>query len=495
VTRAPLKAPLPFAHTLLGLGAHTSLYTIGAIVVRAGELLLIPIYWRFLDPADYGVITTTGMVSSFLGVVFGLGLPESITQFFHVWSPEERRRGLGAIWMADWLSSLAMGFVLIAVGGPLFGSLIEKVPWEPYLKLGVWAGMLGSLALSPMSTLRAREAPGLYLACTAVSFALTSTFSLLALAGLRLGVVGLLQAQVLAQLAMTVVYALLMRRWATPNLSLRRLRPALRFSLPLLPTSVLEGLHGVVDRFMLEKRVSLSELGIYGVSNQLAGPVRLLHTGVKTAWLPFQLRAASQHEDARGTIGRLAPFFLLAVTAGSLAVAVLVRDGVLLLAFERYLPVTRYLGLAVLVPAGFTLSTLFGGGLRITGRTEYHPVIAAVFMATAILGYWQLIPRLGLLGAFLSTVAAVVVRGTLLFVASQRLYRVPFEWGKIAAILAGALLTYLAAAGLSPRSPLFALAAHAALLAVYVAVMVYLLLDRRLAHLRRLIPPEEAPPA
>ena len=88
---------LSFREIAWRLSAHSFIYTAGVIAIRFGGLLLIPLYWRFLDPADYGLLAAAAVVTNFLAVVLGLGISESITRFYHAWPAAEKPARVGFI--------------------------------------------------------------------------------------------------------------------------------------------------------------------------------------------------------------------------------------------------------------------------------------------------------------------------------------------------------------------------------------------------------------
>jgi O-antigen/teichoic acid export membrane protein len=103
VTPAPLAhGQSPFGQLVRRVAATSLIYTLGTFGLRFASFLLIPLYWRFLDPADYGLLAVTEIFKTFLSVFLGLGIADSITRFFHAWPETERRERLGSIWILDW---------------------------------------------------------------------------------------------------------------------------------------------------------------------------------------------------------------------------------------------------------------------------------------------------------------------------------------------------------------------------------------------------------
>ena len=70
-----------------------------------------------------------------------------------------------------------------------------------------------------------------------------------------------------------------------------------------------------------------------------------------------------------------------------------------------------------------------------TGRTEFNfPATIAALLANVALNL-ALVPSLGIVGAGLALVASYVVVVALMYVFTQRLFPVPYEWGRLARVV------------------------------------------------------------
>src|SRR5258706_150130 len=401
----PAFASLNFRQIAWRLSAHSSVYTIGLIAIRFGGLLLIPLYWRFLDPADYGVLAAAAVVTNFLAVFLGLGISESITRFYHAWPAAERRERIGTLWMADWASSFAIGIPLALWGGPLVQVAAKHVAFDPYLRLAVVSATLASLSTGPITLLRVQEKSATYVAVAAASFGMRTALAIYLVVFVRRGPLGVLQADVVSGLLMLPVYALVM---------LRSARPAWH-----APT--------------------LSE----GVGDSIGSIVRVVSAGFKTAWLPFVMRAAIERGDAAIVIGRAATFYVLATVCLGLGVALMSADLIAVIGVPKYFPVAAIVPVFVVPNVLLCLVPILLGGLGVARPTGYASAAAAAQLAVGVAALLVLVPRWGILGALVAITVATATRAGLGFVFAQRFYPVSFEWRKIGVLIASAVATFV----------------------------------------------------
>jgi O-antigen/teichoic acid export membrane protein len=471
---------LSFKQLVKRTAGHSSVYTVGTFASGIVALMLIPIYWRHLDPADYGIIALAGIISAFFSVVLGLSLSASITRFYYEWPAAERRQRLGTVWILNWFCILVIGIPIAAWGGPIIEIFIKQVPYSPYLLVAMWSTIFASMSNVPLMTLRIAERSSLYVVVTTTALILHVSFSLWFVVGLGLGALGILGAQLTANGIMVVVYLAVMLFFARISFKLNHVHEVVRYSLPLVPGSFLDATGSVMDRFLLDKFVGLPELGLYAVADSLAKVVRMFNKSVKTAWAPFQMRVASERKkEAQPIIARMATTYVVILFVVAVGVAVLVRDVVFIIDVDKYKPVVELVPLFIVAYVILGIGTPIGGGLIISGRTEYTIFNALTYLSILVIANLILTPRIGVFGAIAAMGLGFLSRVMVNYKLSQRFYPIIFEWSKITVIILGALVVY-GLARLIPVEPSVAgLILRGLLVIAYAAILGYWVLGGR----------------
>jgi O-antigen/teichoic acid export membrane protein len=253
-------------------------------------------------------------------------------------------------------------------------------------------------------------------------------------------------------------------RWFAPLIapmfSSRVLREALGFGLPRVPHATAQQVIAVGDKFILQKFVSLENVGIYSMAVSFGLVQKLFLSAFESAWAPFYY-ATTREADA-GRVFRIVTTYGMAVlallTAGLAAVGRLAAQAMThgyLLApddprWKDVETVIAFTGLGVFLQGFYLLTSI---GLNITKQTQYYPVATISAAVTNITLNLLLIPRFGLVGAAWANGAGYAVQAGLGYVLSQRVYPVDYEWGRIARVCAAGLAAY-AAAKMLPSIPL-----------------------------------------
>src|SRR5215467_4945561 len=56
------------------LAGKSFIYGLGSVLLRSINVLMLPLYTRFLTPADYGIVAVTSALTAFLSIVLPLSL-------------------------------------------------------------------------------------------------------------------------------------------------------------------------------------------------------------------------------------------------------------------------------------------------------------------------------------------------------------------------------------------------------------------------------------
>jgi O-antigen/teichoic acid export membrane protein len=244
-----------------------------------------------------------------------------------------------------------------------------------------------------------------------------------------------------------------------------------RFGLPTMPAEVSLYALNFVDRLIIVRSLGFAEAGLYSLAVKFAQGVNVIVRGFQLAWPPLAY-SIRDDEEARRAYAAIVTWFVAGTAFVVTGMWLFSRWIVRALAAPEYFQSYEAIGL---ISTAVTLYALYMVLLVIlgrTGRTEFNfPATAAALAANVALNL-VLVPPLGIVGAGLALVASYLVVVALMYVFTQRLFPVPYEWGRLArivlvsAVLVGLgelLLPASGAAGLAGRVVLW-LAYPAALL-------------------------------
>lgn len=465
---------------LLGrLYGNALIYGIGTVLVRAGGILLLPIYWLKLEPADYGVIGLSQAITVFLGPVLGMGLYDAVQRLYYEWKENERPHYLAALWCFTLFMSFAVCAALDAVGTELFGLVYSQVPFDPYLRLALWTAFATNVSMIPLVLLRVRERLRPYSAIVVGQFLTQAAITLYLVLALDRGAEGYLLGLLINAFLWSIFFVVFMLRETRLPVTMAHLREPLRYALPIVPSSLLDGLNAVVDRYFLDKYVGLRQIGHYTLANQFGLGFNMFNQIMKNSWFPFLYRVSAERSDSPEVLARFSLYYLAALSLPALGIALLSKELIVWFGDEKYFGIYEYVPAFVLLYFLFVVGNAMGRGLDLAKRMGYTPFIQLAGLVTSIGLMSLLAPRYGVWAVIGSLIVGNVVRMVSLVILSHRVYPRPVYGPRLALLTAIVGAAYFAGNAVATGHLLLDVLFKTPIIFASGAALVWFVLDRR----------------
>ncbi len=467
------------------LARHSAVYGLGGLVSRILAVLLLPLYTRYLTPADYGAVETLVALSAVLVTVLRMGISSAFFRFYFD-SPRQDQRLLvvrTSFWftMAMATAGLVAG---VAVAEPLSRALFATGEREWLVRaafVALWAQM-NYEQLTALFRVEERSLQFVYASLTNILITVGATVAFVV--GLRWGATGVVVGNFTGTLCVYAVLLSYRREQLGLQLDRSLLRDMNRFGLPLVPSALALWALNFSDRFFLVKLSGQAEVGLYSLGARISSAMLLLLTAFRTAWPAFAYSIEDERE-AKRTYSFVLTYLLLVATWAALALGLLAPWLVRLLTtpdFYRASRVVPLLAFAAVALGGYTVIAIGVGRAR---RTQFNWVVTGAAAAVNVTLNVALIPPFGMMGAAVSTVAAYSLMFCAMTWWAQRVYPVPYQWRRVATLTAAGVGLCALGKGLE-----VGLAPAIALAAAYPLVLLPLgfYLPAELRRMRRLVP-------
>jgi O-antigen/teichoic acid export membrane protein len=445
------------------LGRHSAVYGFGSLVSRFIAVLLLPVYTRFLSPADYGLIETLIALSAVLTVLLAAGVKSAFFRFYFD-EGDKRRVIRTSFWftMASGTAGLVAG---LALAGPISQLLFDTSEHADLVR-AAFVGLWAHVNYEQMTALfRVEQRSTAYLIATLINLGLTVGATLLLVVVLDQGPIGVIVGNFTGTL---LVYAgLLAYRREQLGLELDRglLREMNRFGMPLVPSALFLWALNFSDRFFLVWLSGPREVGLYSIGVRMASAIILFLAAFRTAWPAFAYSIEDDRE-AKRTYSFVLTYIVVITSWMALALGVLSPWLVRLLTTEAFYEADRVVAPLAFAAVAFGAYMVVVIGIGRARRTRSNWIITGAAAAASVGVNLALIPEFGMIGAAIGGITAY----SLLFFAmawkAQRVYPVPYQWRRVATAALVAVALTIVGRLLDPP-----LAAAIAIVAVYPLVL------------------------
>jgi O-antigen/teichoic acid export membrane protein len=407
-------------------------YTAASILSKLIAVALLPLYTRYLSPADYGAAEVMFAAVVSASIVVRFGMLEALLRFYYK-DDEDPARVVSTSFAALFWLATAAALLALLFAAPISEALLDR-PAPDLARISIGGLWVLTMYEYLLTLFRLEERARAYFTTTILSVLAAIGLTVILVVGQGQGARGLLLGSYASGAAFVVGLIVVHRRRLSLWVDGPLLRRMTRFGLPTMPAELSLYLLNFVDRIVIVRSAGLAEAGLYSLAVKFAQGVNVLVRGFQLAWPPLAYSIRSDGE-ARRVYAAVVTWFVAGCAFVVAGMWLLSRWIVRALAAPQFFDSYEAIGL---IATGVTLYALYMVLVVIlgrTGRTEFNfPATIAALVVNVALNL-ALVPSLGIVGAGLALVASYVVVVALMYALTQRLFPVPYQWGRLVRVL------------------------------------------------------------
>jgi len=441
--------------TLRRVGRDTLIYGGAFVLSKFISFLMLPIYTRYLTPADYGTLQLITTTLDAVEIFAGAGLVSGIFYLFHKADTEgDRRAVLSSAFVVMLTSYCAAGVVAYGAAPFMAGRVLGGAGDAGLLRIAAVSLALSCATVVPLAYLQVSGAAIGFVAASVGRLLLQVVLNVYFLVVLGLGVKAVLLSTLLTNLVIGGGLVAYFIRRVGLHVSWPNARALLRFGVPLVAVQVGTFIATFGDRYFLKAAADTSVVGVYALAYQFGFLLAALGSvPFEKVWEPARF-AIAKRPDRDDVFARSFVYYNVLLLTVAVGIVLFVHDVL------RIMAAPAYWGAASLVPVILIAIVLQSWtpvhnlGIMMRERTELITWANWAAAAVALGGYAWLIPRYLGLGAAVATVLAYAVRAIMVYVLSQRLWPVAYRWGPILRLLGLATAVTVARSAVPATTPL-----------------------------------------
>ncbi len=383
--------------------SNTLLISMGTFGSKILVFLMVRFYTGYLAPADYSTADLITQTANLLFPIISLGIADGVFRFVMDAGSDKK-------------SVFTVGFWCITLGSLFFVGLVPLLGLMKNFDGYVWLIVLYTMAACYHSLcvyyLRGVGKTGLFALQGIINTCLVIGFNILFLAKFRMGITGYVLSVALADILSTLFLVFKEKLWRalTPHPDKSLWKPMLKYSIPLIPTTIFWWITSVSNRYMVDYMIGSDENGLYTVAYKLPTILTLVSTMFMQAW---QYSAVAEdggdkeeHAKFFGTVWQ--SFQAVMFLAGG-AIIAFSKVATRILTDRDYYTSWEYVPLLSIAMVFTAFATFMGTVYILNKKSILSFATAFIGAGSNIALNLALIPLLGVQGAALSTVGSYLL--------------------------------------------------------------------------------------
>lgn len=435
---------------------HASIYAAGNIMRQLVGFLMLPIYTRYLTPADYGVVGlmtfAISLIEPLLGARLGLAIPK---YYSDARNPKKQAAVVSTALVITGLVSTITTVVLILLRKPSSQGLFGTTEYATIV--GFFAVLIVTQALEQHALvfIRLQQRPWVFVGVNIVKLVVQLSLNVWLVVFLELGVLGI----AISAMISSTVFALLLMVYTLRHVGFGFDRilagKMFRFCWPLWLAG-LAGLYiGSSNRFYIRLFSSLDDVGLFELAVKFGAIITML------VWEPFQQywqveRFSIQKLDGAEVLFQNVFYFASTILVlAALGVTIYAQPIIQLMAASEFHEASIAVPFLTFGAVFACLSTFFNFCFLVSEKTKWISYINFFIALIITIFYLVLIPRWGFVGAAIAVMLAQALQFIAVYYFGGRFYDMGISLKSLGEILSIAFITSWVANELLVRANLW----------------------------------------
>ena len=427
------------------LGKQSAVYGVGDILGRLGAFLLLPIYTNYLTPEKYGALELLYMTSAVLSLFLGRQLSHATLRFYFEYdSLRDRNRVISTSFIL-YLGVAGLLLTVCSFFSKQFSEVLFSSPEYKTHFVVLFAGMFFSLSEQILlSYVRAIERAVFFVGISVFGLVAKVLLCIYLVVFLGWGILGVLAGNLVGTFLAWLVLSVFTFRRCGLGVDFGKFREIVKYALPLVFVGLSGTVIGNLGRFFLNLYVSLSAVGIYALGMRFSSIIRFLVIQPFTkGYGPFRFSIMKQ-DNAKDIYARVTTYFTFFCVWACIAIVALSREVLQIMAKESFWAANSVIPVLLISNFfGSGLYYMFQIGVYLQKNTKVLYKVFAVAAIIDIICMRLLVPPFGPLGAAFSQAFTHAFIAFMALYFSHRVYFIPYEWARLAKIVAvGSLVAF-----------------------------------------------------
>lgn len=412
---------------------HSSIYLIGAAFQSLIGFVLIPVYTRYLSPSEYGQLEILNTILLILNIILSFGFASALQKVHErdCKTNEEKKTLIGTIYLFVIPVASLITLIIALFAKFLTQITLNDIKYTPYIYLILITNLVVIFLNLSFAVLRVKEKSKKFALFSFGKFFFAVCLNIYFVVQLKLGVLGILFGNFLAQTILSITFLPTVLKSAKFAFSKRLFYKLSIFGFAIIPASIAMWIMDLSDRYFLKHFSDFHEVGLYSLGYKVGF---LIYIGLV---LPFQLAwpkisfAVASRKDCKKIYARTLTYFTFIASFAALFLSLFGKQIIQIIADPKFFQAYKIIPLIAFSYVLYGIHFVLVPGLHIKEKSKYYPIMIGVPAGLNLLLNYYFVPKFGMIGAATTTLICFALVVVLTYIITARFYAVRYEWIRI----------------------------------------------------------------
>lgn len=432
----------------------TIIYTALGLLPLSFSLLFTPIYLRYLNPEEYGILNLFSIYGGILASIYTLGVNSAFG--FIYWDYYKDKKKVHHL-LASTIGLILILQLIIFTIGLIFGNTIlnfiltspEIFPFYPFGLLTLIYPVFTVFYELFLPYFRNEGKIKSYASLSISTLFFLTLGSVLGIIVFNLKAEGAIIGRTIGYAVVVICFLIHFIFKVGIYFNKKLSKDLLKFGFPLMLSTIIGSVSYSMDRILVDRFSSIKDLGIYGLAIVIASVLEIWFNALNNALSPTIFKYMKDNiEGNKLKIQTLSHTIIFSVFLAATVLIIVAKPLVELIAPEEYFDCIKYIPLLVIALNARVFSSIKSYIFYRNSVTKKLPIIQIINLILTILFSYFLFKALGIIGI---AIAVVVVKNIEVGIVNYYANKInPFCFGfknlqfiSLSLICAVLILTYL----------------------------------------------------
>lgn len=408
---------------------HSIIYTISGLLTRGVPIILLPFYTRILSTREFGYWEYISSLGGLLLVLLPLEITQGMARFYSEASTEKDRINYSYSTLIFTIFGYSIFSIIVIFYSNFFSNFFfDGFGGRTTLLLCLVLYLVNGVVYSTQNILRwsmnVRGVAIMSLIIAVISILISVLFLIL-----NYGLNGLIIASIFSGLFGLLYTFFMTKEIKMGDFEWAKVKQMLKFSLPLVPSSLGVVLALYVDRLLVKSMLDVESMAYYSLAYRLSTLVIFVTIGFQGALTPLVYKNYKRSE-ARNEIANLFRICSAIALLFCVSICLFIKEIINIFFINSYESIFNLVPFLVLSALIWQMY-VFAPGLNIAKKTKLVAIInLSVAIFNLILNYFFIL-YFGLIGSAVATLIAAIFSFCINMYYSQKFYYIEHNWRKL----------------------------------------------------------------